>query len=195
MSRRTRRAAQPRAHRSRRRRLHRMIAAVSAAVLLLTLVLSGGGGALRTTLAHWTDEKTVGATFQAKTIPPPVLTAECQFRPGLLGAGARVRIFWELPDGYELDDVDAGYSASGLGSILDPVTGFSERSNTTATGDGTYTTDVPSNLLGGLLGLGYEVTIVFAIEDEESGWVSKPAAVAANAGVIGGISGSCTNLT
>jgi hypothetical protein len=58
-----------------------------------------------------------------------------------------------------------------------------------------YRTDVPTNLLGGLLGLGTELEIAFSIHDTESGWESEPAAVASNAGLIAGLGGSCRNLT
>lgn len=78
--------------------------------------------------------------------------------------------------------------------MLAPLTGFSVQSNTTSLGGGAYRTDVPTNLLGGLLGLGSEVEITFSVE-HESGWRSEPAAVATNAGLLAGLGGSCRNLT
>lgn len=189
----TRHAAEPGAPHTRRRRKSLLVASACSAVLVLAAALSGGG-VLRSTLASWSDEENVSSTFEAKTVPPPVLTQPCQFRPGLIGIGARVRIFWQLPEGYELGDVEVEASTAGLGSVLAPLTGFSLTSNTTATGDGTYRTDVPTNLLGGLLGLGTELEIAFVVEDE-NGWVSEPAAVASNAGLIIGLGGSCRNLT
>lgn len=163
---------------------------VVLALVMLVLGLSG----VRSTLAGWTDSKEAAGSFSAATIPAPVLTESCEFRPGLLGIGARVRIHWKLPAGYQLDDVVVEASTRGLGSVLAPLTGFSLTSNTTSNGDGTYTTDVPANLLGGLLGLGSELEIAFAVE-HESGWQSEPASVASNAGLIGGLGGNCRNLT
>ncbi len=194
MSRRTRRARLATVGRPLPQRMRRCAVAVCSAVLVLAFLLSGGLGTVRTTLASWTDEESASGSFSAATIPAPVLTADCQFRPGLLGLGARVRIFWELPEGYQLEDVVVQASTRGLGSILAPLTGFSLASNTESTGGGTYRTDVPTNLLGGLLGLGSELEIAFAVE-HESGWQSETASVASNAGLIGGIGGNCRNLT
>lgn len=194
MRRRAPRMSQPLAPREYLRRLRRRVAAACSAVLVTAFVLSGGLGTVRSTLASWTDEELTRATFSAATIPPPVLTNDCEFRPGLLGLGARVRIFWQLPEGYELDDIVVEASTRGLGSVLAPLTGFSLRSNTTEIGDRTYRTDVPTNLLGGLLGLGSELEIALSVE-HESGWQSETASVASNAGLIGGIGGNCRNLT
>ncbi len=161
-------------------------------VALLALV--AGPVAVNGTLAGWTDSKTSQGDLSAAKIPAPELTQDCQFRPGVLGLGARVRIFWRLPDGYQLDDIVVKASTSGLGSVLAPLAGFNLSGNTTSSGNGTYTTDVPANLLGGLLGLGSELEIAFVVE-HESGWQSDAAAVASNAGLIAGIGGNCRNLT
>ena len=163
-----------------------------AVVALLALV--AGPVAVNGTLAGWNDTKESHGELIAATVPAPGLTQDCQFRPGLLGLGARVRIFWKLPDGYQLDDIVVKASTSGLGSVLAPLTGFNLSGNSTANGDGTYTTDVPTNLLGGLLGLGSELEIAFVVE-HESGWQSETAAVASNAGLLAGIGGNCRNLT
>ena len=163
-----------------------------AVVALFALV--AGPAAVNSTLAGWNDTKESRGELIAATVPAPELTRECQFRPGLLGIGARVRIYWKLPDGYQLDDIVVKASTSGLGSVLAPLTGFSLSGNTTSNGDGTYTTDVPANLLGGLLGLGSELEIAFVVE-HESGWQSDTAAVASNAGLLAGIGGNCRNLT
>lgn len=163
-----------------------------AVVALLALVL--GSAAVNGTLAGWTDSKESHGEMAAATVPAPELTQDCRYRPGLLGIGASVRIFWRLPDGYQLDDIVVKASTSGLGSVLAPLTGFSLSGNTSSNGNGTYTTDVPTNLLGGLLGLGSELEIAFVIE-HESGWQSEAAAVASNAGLLAGIGGNCRNLT
>lgn len=160
------------------------------AVLAAGLVLGLGVGS---TAAIWTDEEQVQAEFVAGTVPPPVLTAPCKFRPGLLGLGARVRVFWALPEGYELSDVEVRASTSGLGSILAPLTGFSLSGNTVTQSDGSYRTDIPTNLLGGLLGLGSELEIAFVVKDAP--WESTSASVASNAGLLAGLGGNCRNLT
>ena len=162
---------------------------------LLAVALLLGVGATPT-LAAWTDSEQVSASFEAETLPPPTLTRDCQFRPGLLGIGARVRIYWAIPEGYSLDDIQVEASTSGLGSILAPLTGFSVRGNTEQLADGTYQTEVPANLLGGLLGLGSELEIAIVLAPDDKGdWTSEAASVASNAGLIVGLGGSCRNLT
>ncbi|WP_157697088.1 SipW-dependent-type signal peptide-containing protein [Brachybacterium avium] len=160
-----------------------------AAGLLLGIGATG-------TLADWTDQEKVTATFIADVIPAPTLTRACEFKPGLLGLGARVRIYWRLPSGYALSDVEVQASTRGLGSVLAPLTGFSLTGNTVRQSDGTYRTDVPANLLGGLLGLGAELELALVVApDDVGGWVSKSASVASNAGLVAGIGGKCRNLT
>ncbi|MCS4592328.1 hypothetical protein KTJ89_04915 [Brevibacterium sediminis] len=163
-----------------------------AVVALLALV--AGPAAVNGTLAGWNDEKISQGTFTAGKVPAPVLTGNCQFRPGILGIGASVRVFWKPPAGYSLSNIIVTASTSGLGSVLAPITGFNLTSNTTSNSDGSYTTDVPTNLLGGLLGLGSELEIAFQAK-HASGWVSTSASVASNAGLLGGIGGNCRNLT
>ncbi|GAA1537784.1 hypothetical protein GCM10009691_11260 [Brevibacterium picturae] len=172
----------------RSRRFRALIAGL--ALVMLVLGLSG----VRSTMAGWTDSEEAWAEFAAPTIPGPTLTEPCEFDPGFLGVGAEVEIYWQLPTGYQLDDIAVEASTSGLGSVLAPLTGFNLQSNTTSTGNGTYTTEVPTHLLGGLIGLGSELEIAFLVE-HESGWQSEPASVASNAGLIGAIGGNCRNLT
>jgi len=169
-----------------RRGRFRRLRSVLAAGLVLGLGIS-------TTAATWSDEEQVRAEFVAGTVPPPVLTQPCQFRPGVVGLGARVRIFWALPEGYQLGDIEVRASTSGLGSILAPLTGFSLSGNTTRQSDGSYRTDVPVNLLGGLLGLGAELEIALVVKDAP--WESVSASVASNAGLLAGLGGNCRNLT
>lgn len=146
------------------------------------------------TEAAWTDSTVTSAQAEAAVIPAPTLTEECRYRPGLLGIGARVEIYWQLPEQYSLDDVVVEASTSGLGSALAPLTGFDLGSNTEQNADGSYTTEVRTNLLGGLLGLGSELEIAFAVQDD-SGWHSEHASVATNAGLVAGLGGDCRNLT
>ncbi|RBP68118.1 hypothetical protein DFO66_101345 [Brevibacterium sanguinis] len=173
----------------------------TARVLLSTACATGvllAGIALPThvhgTAASWTGKEAASGSFSGATVPAPALTRSCEFLPGVLGLGARVRIYWQLPAGYQLDDVTVEASTSGLGSVLAPLTGFSLSANTTSTGNNTYSTDVPTNLLGGLLGLGSELEIAFSV-DHDSGWRSDHASVATNAGLLAGIGGNCRNLT
>lgn len=162
-------------------------------VLAAALVLGAGA---TTSLAAWSDQDETAASFAAATIPAPTLTQQCDFYPGLLGLGAEVRIFWALPEGYTLDDVTVEASTEGLGSVLAPLTGFNLEGNTQQRGDGTYRSDVPTNLLGGLLGLGSELELAIVVApDDAGGWESESASVASNAGLIGGIGGNCRNLT
>ncbi|WP_114854224.1 SipW-dependent-type signal peptide-containing protein [Brachybacterium sp. YJGR34] len=162
----------------------------------LRVVLAAGlvlGLGATSTVATWTDSERVTASFEAGVVPAPRLTQACRFVPGVLGIGARVRVFWALPEGYTLSDVRVEASTRGLGSVLAPLTGFSLTANTQRQSDGTYRTDVPTNLLGGLLGLGSELEIAFRVVD--GGWESTRASVASNAGLIGGIGGNCRNLS
>lgn len=149
---------------------------------------------IETSDATWADTESASGSLSAATIPPPVLASACKYNPGVLGLGARVEIYWRLPAGVQLSAVVVEASTSGLGSVLAPLTGFSLTSNTTSTGNGVYRTDVPTNLLGGLLGLGTELEIALSVADP-SGWRSQKAAVATNAGLIAGLGGSCRNLT
>lgn len=168
-----------------------LLAGAMVPLLLLAGVLLPTS--LEETEAGWVDPTEISATVGAGTIPAPTLTGPCSFRPGLLGLGARVRIDWALPAGYTLDDVVVEASTSGLGSVLAPLTGFNLKGNTESRGGGTYRTEVPANLLGGLLGLGSELELAILVED--SGWRSEPASVASNAGLLAGIGGTCRNLT
>lgn len=163
------------------------------AALAVGLLLGVGA---TSSLAAWTDGERASAAFEADVLPAPTLTRSCEYRSGLLGLGARVRIYWALPAGYDLADVEVRASTSGLGSVLAPLTGFSLSGSTVQLADGTYRTDVPTNLLGGLLGLGSELEIAMLLApDGVGGWTSEPASVASNAGLIGGIGGNCRNLT
>ncbi len=162
------------------------------ALLVLGLLLGTG---VASSDALWTSQSDAGASFRAGTVPAPALTQACQYQPGVLGIGARVRIFWSLPDGYALEDAEVRASTSGLGSVLAPLTGFSLSTNTQRQSDGTYRTDVPTNLLGGLLGLGSELEIAIRLVPASAGgWSSASASVASNAGLLAGIGGNCRNL-
>lgn len=180
---------QPRWHQLiRGRRVRALIAGF--ALVMLVLGLSG----VRSTMAAWTDSEGANGSFTAAKVPAPTFTKTCKYSSGVLGLGAKVEVYWKLPAGYQLSDIVVEASTSGLGSVLAPITGFSLTGNTTSTGGGTYTTDVPVNLLGGLLGLGSELEIAFFAKHASS-WRSQPAAVASNAGLIAGLGGTCRDLT
>lgn len=175
--------------RSRRTRIGALIlwlAAISGVAAL------DGGGYVDSTEATWHAEETAAGTVTAATVPAPNLEGRCRYFPGLLGIGARVEIYWSAPEGYNLEDAELLTSTSGLGSVLEPLTGFSLNNRTEGDPNG-YTTTVPTNLLGGLLGLGSEMEIAIFISDR--GWTSEPVSIATNAGLIGGIGGNCRNLT
>lgn len=142
--------------------------------------------------AAWQDAERSSGSFAATTIPAPTLNGQCSYDPNLLGLGAYVRILWKTPEGYSVADAELQASTSGLGSALAPLTGFSLTAETTGTAAGGYVTDVPVNLLGGLLGLGTELQL--SIVMKRFGWRSKAASVATNAGLVAGLGGSCRNL-
>lgn len=170
------------------RRWRRLRSLLAAGVIL--------GGTATTSLALWSDRVQGAGSFSAVVVPAPTLTRTCEYFPGLLGLGAEVRIYWALPPGYTLDNVQVRASTSGLGSVLAPLTGFNLRSSTQSLGGGTYRTAVPTNLLGGLLGLGSELEIALILAPPGvGGWQSRPASVASNAGLLAGIGGTCRNLT
>ncbi|MDR6640398.1 hypothetical protein [Paenarthrobacter nitroguajacolicus] len=146
------------------------------------------------TEAGWQRDAYGAGTFGTITIPAPTLNGTCTYNPGIAGIGAYVRIFWKPPSGYTLANSEMQASTSGLGSLLAPLTGFSITSNTTGSAAAGYVTDVPVNLLGGLLGLGTELQLAIVVRDPVNLWVSKPASVATNAGLIAGLGGSCRNL-
>jgi predicted ribosomally synthesized peptide with SipW-like signal peptide len=166
----------------------RLRAMLAAAVVL--------GVTAPTSLALWSDQEQGSGSFSAMVVPAPTLTRACAYYPGVLGVGSQVRIYWALPAGYTLNDIQVRASTSGLGSVLAPLTGFSVSGNTQVQGDGTYRTDVPTNLLGGLLGLGTELEIALVLAPQGvGGWQSRPASVASNAGLIAGLGGNCRNLS
>lgn len=143
------------------------------------------------TEASWQDTELSSGSFTAVTIPAPTLNGQCSYNPGLLGP--YVRILWKAPDGYAAGDAELQYSATGLGAVLAPVTGYSVQANTTGSAAGGYVTDVNGSVVGNLLGLGvaeYRLAIVM----KRYGWTSKAASVEANTGILVGIESSCTNL-
>lgn len=144
------------------------------------------------TSAAWSDnEWTAGAGIGTYTVPPATLTKACAYNAGVAGLGAKVIIYWKLPSGFTLSQSTMYASQSGLGSALAPLTGFSMTASTTGNG-AELTTEVPVNLLGGLLGLGTDLELAIVINSGT--WPSVPVKVRANPGLVGGLGGSCTNI-
>ncbi|WP_087485839.1 hypothetical protein [Brachybacterium massiliense] len=175
---------------TRRRQLTAMLAGALVPLVLLTGMLLPTS--FEETEAGWTDTTPIAGEVTASTIPAPMLTRDCEFRPGGLGLAARVRIHWNLPEGYTLQQATLQQATGGVGSILEPVLGFSFSSNTAQNGDGTYTTTIPTGLLGGLLGLGSTMRFGITVEDP-SGWRSEPAIIEAQSILLG--IGTCEHVT
>lgn len=131
-------------------------------------------------------------SFGTITIPPATLNGPCEFNAAFLGAGAYIRVFWKPPAAYpNLTDAVIDVHLITAGSPVTTLQGYPGVANTTGSSAG-YTTDVPATLLGGILGFNtqFQVDIYIA----SAGWRSTPVSVRANAGVIAGVGGSCTNL-
>lgn len=182
------------AHSPKRRR--RTFLGSMIVLLAVILGISGAGQSqVDSTEASWTSEAHAAGVLQADTVPSAELTSKCRYRPGVLGLFARVEIYWSLPAEYTLDDAELLASSSGLGSVLEPLTGFNLEGNTESTSEG-YTTTVPTNLLGGLLGLGGELEVAIVMTHQEhDAWTSEPASIRTNAGLVAGIGAFCENLT
>lgn len=125
-------------------------------------------------------------------LPSATLAKACTYYPGLAGVGTQIRIYWNLPAGYTLDDVVVKSSTNGLGSETSELIGFSLRGKTTRQADGSYRTDVPTNLLGSSIGNGSELEVSLVVATEH--WESEPASVATNGGLTAGVGGTCRNL-
>ena len=144
------------------------------------------------TEASWQRNEFGTGSFGTVTIPPATLTAACEYHPVFLGAGAYVRIFWKPPAAYPaLADALIDVHLITAGSPVTTLQGYPGTANTTGTSAG-YTTDIPATLLGGILGFNTQFQADIYIT--AAGWKSTPVSVKANAGLIAGVGGSCTNL-
>lgn len=142
------------------------------------------------TEAAWQDNERATGSVTTATIPAASLNGPCEFHATFLGFGAFIRVFWKAPTGYTM--ANAEVQVSPVGSALTPLQGFTvSGANTTGSPAG-YTTDIPSSVLGGVLG--FNTNFDLAIVMNQGGWKSQPVTVRANAGVLAGIGGSCTNL-
>ncbi|MGF6835018.1 hypothetical protein QF015_003209 [Paenarthrobacter sp. TE4293] len=144
------------------------------------------------TEAAWQRTPFSNGSFGTITVPPAALNGPCEFHPVILGVGAYIRIFWKPPAGYpNLTDAVIDVHLTTSGSAVTTLQGYPGAANTTGTSAG-YTTDIPATLLGGLLGFNTQFQVDIYITS--AGWRSTPVSVRANAGVIAGIGGSCTNV-
>lgn len=144
------------------------------------------------TEAAWQRNEFARGSLGTITIPPATLNGPCEYHPVFLGAGAYVRVFWKPPAGYpNLTDAVIDVHLITAGSAVTTLQGYPGVANTTGTSAG-YTTDIPATLLGGLLGFNTQFQVDIYISAK--GWKSTPVSVRANAGVIAGIGGSCTNV-
>lgn len=168
----------------------RMLALLAGGVVPLVLL---AGMWLPTSLgdteAGWVTTTSVQGTAQTAVIPP-IDFHECHYRPGIIGLGARVEITWSPPEGYGVSSVDAAQYTNGLGSVLQPITGFTNGGGAEEEADGSYTTTIRTGLLGGSLGLGSTMHFVLTVEDS-SGWTSEPVVVIATSGILIGIGSNC----
>ncbi len=144
------------------------------------------------TEAAWQRGQFSAGSFGAITVPPASLNGSCEFHPVFLGVGAYVRVFWKPPAAYpNLTDAVIDVHLTTAGSAVTTLQGYPGVANTTGTPAG-YTTDIPATLLGGLLGFNTQFQVDIYIT--KAGWKSTPVSVRANAGIIAGIGGSCTNV-
>lgn len=166
----------------------RVRAALAAGLLL-------GFGAT-SSVAAWTGQEHTAAVFEAAVLPRPMLTQPCKFVfAGLLGTKSHVDIYWSIPEEFGLQDVELEARARGIGAVLAPITGFDLNSSTASLGGGAYRTEIPANLLTGLLGLGDELEVAIVLAPEGPGsWTSEPAMVVSNAGLLS-LNSYCRNLT
>lgn len=164
---------------------------LSSAVMALALLISTSSPS-SVTEASWQRGEFGGGSFGTITIPPATLNGACEYNPAFLGAGAYVRIFWKPPSTYpNLTDAVIDVHLVTAGSTVTTLQGYPGAANTTGSAAG-YTTEIPATLLGGILGFNtqFQVDIYIAA----AGWKSTPVSVRANAGLIAGVGGSCTNL-
>ncbi|MFE4194272.1 hypothetical protein ACFRJ9_00250 [Paenarthrobacter sp. NPDC056912] len=171
--------------------MKRRLAFLGALVFPLALLFPGSGP-LPVTEAAWQRGEFTRGNFGTITLPPASLNGPCEFHPVFLGVGAYVRVFWKPPAGYpNLTDAVIDVHLITAGSAVTTLQGYPGVANTTGTSAG-YTTDIPATLLGGLLGFNTQFQV--DIYTAAAGWKSTPVSVRANAGVIAGIGGSCTNV-
>ncbi|MFK0040259.1 hypothetical protein ACIQTW_10495 [Paenarthrobacter sp. NPDC090517] len=164
----------------------------SSTALALALLISVSSPS-PVTEASWQRSEFSRGSFGTITIPPATLNGACQYNAGFLGTDANVRVFWKPPATYpNLTDALIDVHLLTAGSPVTTLQGYPGAANTTGSSSTGYTTEIPATLLGGILGFNtqFQVDIYIAA----AGWKSTPVSVRANAGLIAGAGGSCTNL-
>ncbi|MFJ5955962.1 hypothetical protein ACIQC5_08375 [Paenarthrobacter sp. NPDC092416] len=160
--------------------------------LLVPLAMLFAASSPPATEAAWQRAQFSNGSFGTITIPPASLNGPCEYNAAFLGAGAYVRIYWKPPAGYpNLSDAVIDVHLITAGSTVTTLQGYPGVANTTGSSAG-YTTDIPATLLGGLLGFNTQFQVDIYIT--AAGWKSTPVSVRANAGLVAGIGGSCTNV-
>lgn len=164
-----------------------MTAVVAAAALLIALVPPTA------TAATWTDAEHVSGSFQALTVPAPVIDS-CTAESVLVNLSLRPRVTltWHYPStGYTLANAQFWWSATGLANMAS-VTGGNGVS-TTGPAAGVYTSTFQGGLLSGLLGGSADVGLTTL---HGSGWTSKMSTAHATFPLVLG-TGTCaiTNAT
>ncbi|BCW34436.1 hypothetical protein StoSoilA2_04920 [Arthrobacter sp. StoSoilA2] len=166
--------------------------AVALSLLIFPSLLISASSPPPMTDASWQRSEFGRGSFGTITIPPATLNGPCEYHPTLLGAGAYVRVFWKPPATYpNLTDAVIDVHLITAGSTVTTLQGYPGTANTTGSSAG-YTTDIPATLLGGILGFNTQFQVDIYIS--AAGWKSTPVSVRANAGLVAGIGGSCTNL-
>jgi hypothetical protein len=155
---------------------------VAAAALSLSAVPSA------TTAATWTDADNASGSFQALTVPAPIIDS-CTAQSILvnLSLRPRVTITWHYPTtGYTTANAQYSWSATGLANlaVLTEGNGVS----TTGPVAGVYTSTFQGGLLSGLLGASADIGISTG---HPSGWVSKKSTAHATFPLLVG-TGTCT---
>ena len=141
----------------------RILAALAA---LLCALISGVTTAQRVD-ASWLDREVTTASFQAKTIPPPLLAGTAPYCSWTSVVTMTSVIFtWAPPAGYASTSIRITAQKGGNTAVITGAT-------TTVSG-GVYTTTIPVGLLNALGSLfGGTLVIHLATVDASSGWVSK----------------------
>lgn len=144
------------------------------------------------TEASWQRSEFGAGSFGTITIPPATLNGACKYT-SIGGTGAHITVFWKPPASYpDLTDAVIDVHLLTAGSVVTTLQGYPGTANTTGSSSAGYTTDIPATLLGGILGFNTQFQVDIYITS--AGWTSTPVSARANAGLIAGVGGSCTNL-
>lgn len=144
------------------------------------------------TEAAWVVKQAAAAPATAMTIPRG--TANTCRISSLIGLGTVVQIAWTPPPGYDPTKAEVHAGPPEPGTTLTPLSTFTFNSNNTSfdPATGRYTTSVPVGLLNGVLSNRTEVQL--GVVMKQYGWLSRPASVVYNPGVLIGMAASCRVL-